>query len=102
MVEEAMVDEGPAVFVVDDDPSVRDGLGRLVRSIGLNVQVFASARELLAATRPDAKGCIILDMQLPDLNGLELQEALTRARLALPIIFLTAHGDIPTSVRAMK
>ena len=90
------------VFLVDDDPSVLRAIGRLVRSAGWNVATFGSAQEFLDRPNPDAPGCLVLDLSMPGLNGLELQQALARAGHRLPIIFLTGHGDIPMSVRAMK
>ena len=92
----------PVVFVVDDDESLREALGSLIRSEGLRVKTFASAGEFLARPRIDAPACLVLDVQLPDLNGLALQSDLAATTDALPIIFITGHGDIPTSVRAMK
>jgi len=90
------------VFVVEDDASVRKAVGSLVRSAGLTVQTFASAQEFLAFSRPDVPSCLVLDVQLPGLSGLDLQEELTKADVQIPIIFLTGHGDIPMTVRAMK
>ena len=90
------------VYVVDDDASVRRGLSNLVRSVGLRVEVFASASEFLAAKRPDAPACLILDVRLPGLSGLDFQAELTKARNQIPIIFITGHGDIPMTVKAMK
>lgn len=90
------------VFLVDDDPSVLRAVGRLLRSAGLNVATFNSPQEFLEKQNPDAPGCLVLDMTMPGLNGLELQQALARAGNHLPIIFLTGHGDVPMSVRAMK
>src|SRR6185503_10109811 len=90
------------VYVVDDDPSVREAVGSLVRSAGLKVQTFASAQEFLATPRKNVPSCLVLDVQLPGLSGLDLQQALARADEKIAIIFLTGHGDIPTSVRAMK
>jgi FixJ family two-component response regulator len=90
------------VFVVDDDASVRNSLRRLIASIGLAVEVFPSASAFLAAPRRDAPACLVLDVRLPGLSGLELQRELARTDRTLPIIFLTGHGDIPMSVRAMK
>jgi FixJ family two-component response regulator len=90
------------VFVVDDDRSVRDALRRLIASVGLAVEVFPTAQAFLAAPRPEVPGCLILDVRLPGLGGLELQRELARSQAPLPIIFLTGHGDIPMSVRAMK
>ncbi|MDC0745390.1 response regulator transcription factor [Polyangium mundeleinium] len=92
----------PVVFIVDDDESVRDGLGRLLGSIGLAVEAFPTARAFLDAQRDDIPGCLVLDVRLPDLNGLELQQRLLEADVPRPIVFLTGHGDIPMSVRAMK
>ena len=92
--------EEPIVFAVDDDPSMREALSRLFRSIGMRARIFASAEEFLAFSRPDAPACVVLDVRLPGLSGLELQRKL--ADVAIPIIFITGHGDIPMSVQAMK
>ena len=92
----------PIVFVVDDDLSVREALSSLIRSVGLHVQTFASAREFLAFERPHAPACLVLDVRMPGLNGLELQRLLAGGEQPLPIIFITGHGDIPMTVRAMK
>jgi DNA-binding NtrC family response regulator len=92
----------PFVIVIDDDASIRDSLRDLLGSAGLNVQTFASAREFLASRRPDAVSCLVLDVQLPGLSGLDLQQELSKLDAPIPIIFITGHGDIPTSVRAMK
>src|ERR1700757_4074641 len=92
----------PFVYVVDDDESVRTALGALVRSAGLAVQTFSSAQEFLAFPRPDAPSCLVLDVQLPGLSGLELQQELAHIDVQIPIIFITGHGDIPMTVRAMK
>jgi FixJ family two-component response regulator len=97
-----MSDPGPVVFVVDDDASIRDALTSLIRSVGLRVETFASAREFLQHQRPDAPGCLVLDVRLPGLSGLDLQHELAAAQITLPIIFITGHGDIPMSVQAMK
>ena len=97
-----MNDTPPTVFVVDDDPSVLKALARLVRSAGLAVETFASPREFLDRRRDDRPGCIVLDLRMPELSGLELQALLERQRDALPVIFLSGHGDVPTSVAAMK
>lgn len=97
-----MTDPAPAVLIVDDDPSVRESVGRLVRSLGHPARTYASAEQFLEGLSPDVRGCIILDVQLPDLNGLEVQARLADLGLQLPIIFLTGRGDIPVSVRAMK
>ena len=90
------------VFVIDDDPSIRSALQRLVASVGLNCETFATADEYLAQLNPAAPGCLIVDMRLPGLSGFELQEHLGRNGYHPPIIFLTAYGDIKTTVRAMK
>src|SRR5438067_5160546 len=90
------------VYVVDDDASVREALGSLIRSAGLGVETFASAQEFLACPRADVPSCLVLDVQLPGLSGLDLQQELTKADVQIPIIFLTGHGDIPMSVRAIK
>jgi FixJ family two-component response regulator len=97
-----MIDPPPVVFVVDDDPSVRKALGRVLRSAGLRAEAFASAQDFLAQERPDAPGCLVLDVQMPGLNGLELQRTLDEENVRLPIVFVTAHGDIPMTVQAMK
>ncbi len=97
-----MTDTPATVFVVDDDPSVRTYLKRLFESVSLRVLTFASAEEFLRATRPDAPSCLVLDVQMPGLSGLDLQRELARADLLVPIIFVTAHGDIPMTVQAMK
>ena len=90
------------VFVVDDDASVREGLGSLIRSAGLGVETFASAQEFLARSRPDVPSCLILDVRLPGLSGLDLQKRMAEVNIEIPIVFITGHGDVPTSVRAMK
>src|ERR1700730_8382650 len=92
----------PIVYVVDDDPSVRNALTNLFRSVGLRVEVFGSAAELLQSQRPDAAGCLVLDVRLPGLSGFDFQSELTKASIRIPIIFMTGHGDIPMTVRAMK
>ena len=97
-----MNETGPVVFVVDDDPIVCTSMKRLIRTLGLEVQTFNSAQEFLRAKRPNAPGCLVLDVRLPDLSGLDLQQELAKARIDLPIIFVTGHADIPMSVRAMK
>jgi FixJ family two-component response regulator len=94
--------KSPIVFVIDDESSVRDGLGNLLRSVGLHVQTFASAQEFLLSKVPDVPSCLVMDVRLPGLSGLELQRELARADIRLPIIFLTGYGDIRMSVRAMK
>jgi len=90
------------VFVVDDDLSVREGLERLFRSVGLNVKTFASAADFMQCKLPDASACMVLDVRLPGLSGLDFQEQLARSGFDIPIIFMTGHGDIPMTVRAMK
>jgi FixJ family two-component response regulator len=90
------------VFVVDDDPSVRDALSSLFRSVGLEVELFESAAEFLQRKLPEVACCLVLDVRLPGMSGLDFQSELTRAKIQVPIIFMTGHGDIPMSVRAMK
>jgi FixJ family two-component response regulator len=97
-----MTPEGPIVFVVDDDPSMRPAMESLIRSIGLRVKSFASAHDFLRFPRPDAPACLVLDVRLPGLSGLDLQHQLASAGNSIPIIFITGHGDIPMSVQAMK
>jgi FixJ family two-component response regulator len=97
-----MSEAAPTVFVVDDDPAVLKGLERLLRSARLNVATFASPQEFLQRHDPRAHGCLLLDVAMPDLNGLELQNALAERGSATPIVFLSGQGDVPTSVRAMK
>ena len=90
------------VFVIDDDESIREALHSLIRSVGLRVATFASAHEFLQSERPDVPACLILDVRMPGLSGLDLQRDLTEGNIHIPIIFITGHGDIPMSVRAMK
>jgi RNA polymerase sigma factor (sigma-70 family) len=90
------------VFIVDDDAAVRRSLERLIRSVGLNVESFASAQEFLRRESPEGPACIVLDVRMPGLSGLDLQEKLAAAELAVPVIFMTGHGTVPMSVRAMK
>ena len=97
-----MSDAEAIVFVIDDDESIREALKSLIRSVGLSVETFASAQEFLESRRPDVPGCLILDVRMPGLSGLDLQRDLTEANIHIPIIFITGHGDIPMSVRAMK
>src|SRR6266404_1728833 len=92
----------PPVYVVDDDLAVRESVGSLIRSAGLRVETFKSAQEFLVRPRTEIPGCLVLDVKLPGLSGLDLQQELAKADLQIPIIFLTGHGDIPMSVRAMK
>jgi FixJ family two-component response regulator len=97
-----MPEKQAIVFVVDDDVSVREGLGSLIRSARLRVETFASAQEFLDSPRSDAASCLVLDVRLPGLSGLDLQKRMAEANIEIPIIFITGHGDVPTSVRAMK
>ena len=97
-----MNDTGALVYVVEDDVSAREGVAGLIRSAGLTVKTFASAEELLAAPRPPIPSCLVLDVNLPGLSGLDLQQELAKSGLQVPIIFLTGHGDIPMTVRALK
>ena len=97
-----MTEKPPVVIVVDDDLSCRNFLSRLVGTIGLKAVLFASAEEFLAAPMPDGPACLVLDVQMPGLSGLDLQRQLTQGSRALPIIFTTGHGDIPMTVEAMK
>jgi FixJ family two-component response regulator len=97
-----MTSQPPTVFVVDDDASIRGALARLLHSAGYQTKTFASAESFLAQSHFDAPGCIVLDVRMPGLNGLELQQALAAADQQLPIVFITGHGDVPMSVRAMK
>jgi FixJ family two-component response regulator len=92
----------PVVFVVDDDEPMRKAVGNLLRSVGLGVEVFASATDFLGVKLPDAPCCLILDVRLPGLSGLDFQTKLASANIEIPIIFITGHGDIPMTVRAMK
>jgi FixJ family two-component response regulator len=94
--------EQPVIFVVDDDASAREGIEDLLQSVGLRVMTFKSPQEFLEGARPDAPGCIVLDVRLPGTSGLEFQKVLTDAGIHLPVIFITGHGDIPMSVMAMK
>ncbi len=97
-----MTESTPTVFVIDDDPSVRKGLSRLLRSVGHAVEMFASAEEFLAREHFDGIGCIILDVQMPGLSGMDLQARLSKAETSMPVVFITGHGDIPMSVEAMR
>ncbi len=94
--------EEPIVFAVDDDASIREALSRLFRSIGMRAHIFASAQDFLTFKRPDAPACLVLDVRLPGSSGLDLQRELAATAPAIPIIFITGHGDIPMSVQAMK
>ena len=90
------------VFVVDDDASMRDAISRLLNAVGLTVQTFASAREFLNRRLPDVPGCVVLDVRLPGLSGLDLQREMVERGIHIPVVFITGHGDIPMSVQAMK
>jgi FixJ family two-component response regulator len=97
-----MSEDQPVVFIIDDDASVRNGLDALLRSVSLKVQTFGSADEFLRRARPDAPGCIVLDVRLPGPSGLDLQRELSKTGDHPPIIFISGHADVPVSVRAMK
>jgi RNA polymerase sigma factor (sigma-70 family) len=97
-----MNEPSPIVFVVDDDPSVRRAIKRLIGSVGLQVELFGSAQEFLLGKRPNAPSCLVLDIRLPGMSGLDFQRELAEADIQIPIIFITGHGDIPMSVRAVK
>jgi FixJ family two-component response regulator len=97
-----MTEAAAIVFVVDDDAAMRQSLSNLIRSVGLRVEAFASAQEFLRSKRPDVPGCLVLDVRLPGLSGLDLQKRMAEADVEIPIIFITGHGDIPMTVRAMK
>jgi FixJ family two-component response regulator len=95
-------EEEAVVFVVDDDEDLRDGLSNLLRTVGLQVKGFASATDFLKSKLPDAPSCLVLDVRLPGMSGLDFQSELTKKNIGIPIVFMTGHGDIPMSVRAMK
>ena len=97
-----MKEEQPVVFVIDDDPSMRDSLQDLLQSVGMEARVFKSTQEFLRAERPDAPGCLVLDVRLPGQSGLDFQRTLAASGIELPIVFISGHGDIPMTVRAMK
>jgi len=97
-----MLHSTPIVFVVDDDVSVRESLELLIRCAGWRAETFASAQEFLARPRVNAPSCLVLDVSLPDLNGLDLQKRVAAERIDMPIIFITGYGDVPMTVRAMK
>ena len=90
------------VFVIDDDASMRDAISRLLNAVGLAVRTFASARDFLSSGLPDAPGCVVLDVRLPGLSGLDLQRQMVEVGIHFPVVFITGHGDIPMSVQAMK
>jgi FixJ family two-component response regulator len=97
-----MTEDQPTVFVVDDDASVREAIKGLVRSVGLRAETFGSTQDFLRKKLPDGPSCLVLDVRLPGLSGLDFQQELSRANIRIPIIFITGHGDIPMTVRAMK
>jgi FixJ family two-component response regulator len=97
-----MKDTDPIVYVVDDDASVRDAVRKLISSVGLRVETFGSTQEFLKSKRPEAAACLVLDVRLPDVSGLELQRELADANIQIPIVFITGYADIPMTVRAMK
>ena len=97
-----MPDVQPTVLIIDDDPAFRDSVGRLLRSVGLDAQLFASVSDFLASDLPDGPTCLVLDVRLPGQSGLDFQRELAAANKQFPIIFITGHGDIPMSVQAMK
>ena len=97
-----MDDASPTVLVVDDDPALRESVGRLLRSLGLEAQLFASIADFLNSDPPDGPACLVLDVRLPGKSGLDLQRELAAANRELPIVFITGHGDIPMTVQAMK
>lgn len=97
-----MSDPAPIVYVVDDDASIRDAVRKLLASVGLRSETFGTTQEFLQSKRPEAPACMVLDVRLPDVSGLEFQRELASAGIEIPIIFITGHGDIPMSVRAMK
>ena len=98
----ATVESTPTVFVVDDDASVRDAVSNLLESVGLRAETFGSGEEFLHAAKPQNPSCLVLDVRLPGTNGLDFQQQLGNAGISIPIIFITAHGDIPMTSRAMK
>ena len=99
---ETIAEAPPTVFIVDDDPAIREALGSLLRSVGLEFKALPSVPEFLRSERPDGPTCLVLDIRLPGRSGLDFQRELSAANIHLPIIFITGHGDIPMSVQAMK
>src|SRR5215469_15202901 len=97
-----MTESDGIVFVVDDDASLRETLKDLIESVGLRVEAFGSAQEFLRSNRPDIPGCLVLDVRLKGLSGLDLQQRMAKAKIEIPTIFITGHGDIPMTVQAMK
>jgi FixJ family two-component response regulator len=97
-----MVEGGPIIILIEDDPAFRRSMERLLESVGYRVQTFGAATDFLQSALPAAPGCIVLDVRLPGLSGLDLQRELAKADMQIPIIFITGHGDIPMTVQAMK
>jgi FixJ family two-component response regulator len=97
-----MAEARPTIFIVDDDASVRDAISNLLESVGLRAKVFGSTEEFWRAPRPNAPSCLVLDVRLPGASGLEFQEQLSKSGVSIPVIFITAHGDVPMTSRAMK
>ena len=97
-----MTDATPVVIVIDDDASIREAIRKLITSVGLRAETFESAREFLIGKRPEGPACVVLDVRLPDLSGVELQRELAKANVHIPIIFISGHADVPVTVRAMK
>src|ERR1700686_3171265 len=98
-----MKDAALMVYVVDDDSSVRRAIKRLIESVGIQVELFGSAQEFMSGkTQPDAPSCLVIDIRLPGMSGLDFQQELAKSCIHIPIIFITAHGDVPMTVRAMK
>jgi len=97
-----VTEDQPTVFVIDDDASVRDAIKGVLKSVGLRAETFASTQDFLRKWQPDRPSCLVLDVRLPGLSGLDFQQELTRANIGIPIIFLTGYGDVPMTVRAMK
>lgn len=97
-----MHNPGPTIFVVDDDVSVREALGNLLESVGFETQLFSSTEQFRAALRPETPSCLVLDVRLPGANGVDFQQSLRQAGIFIPIVFITAHGDVPTASRALK
>jgi FixJ family two-component response regulator len=97
-----LLDNGHTVFVVDDDAAVCDALGMLLRAAGMEVETFRSAASFLKRLRPEQTGCLVLDIRMPGMSGLDLQDELHRRKITIPIVFLTGHGDVPMAVRALK
>jgi len=97
-----MTELNPTIYVVDDDPSIRDSTELLLKSVGFNVKIFGSAQAFLKANLQEDLGCLVLDVRMPGMSGLDLQEKLVSAKTPLPVIFITGHGTVPMSVRAMK